>query len=411
MKPKVVILAAGKSSRFFPFNTTHKATITLCGKPIIAHTLNQIKASGLTEIIIVQSPNGDIQTALEPHTPKGLSVTYITQPEPGGMGQALLLAKDLLTEPFILTNPQHFHIDSYIQSLIDSFQKDNPKAVFLRVSTNEPHKYGILTLEGDRVTNLIEKPTGQDTGSRIVGTYLFSPDFLRILEQTPPAEYQLESAIATFAKNHLTLALETDHTPPSLKYPWDLFALKNMLLDILPESRDSSAQIAETAILRGKVIIESGAQIHDYGIVEGPAFIGPNALVGTYSQIRAGTSLESGAQAERYCDVRNSIIGTNTHIHSEFVGDSLMGSGCRIGAGFITANKRLDRKDVTVTVKGESVNCHQNNLGVIMGNQVKVGVRTSTMPGTVIGSDSIIGPNLAIKGWFDHSSHISQSNV
>ena len=56
-----VILAAGESSRFWPLNQKHKSLLKIMGKPIIWHTLNGLKKSGIKETIIIQGPEKDIE--------------------------------------------------------------------------------------------------------------------------------------------------------------------------------------------------------------------------------------------------------------------------------------------------------------------------------------------------------------
>jgi N-acetylglucosamine-1-phosphate uridyltransferase (contains nucleotidyltransferase and I-patch acetyltransferase domains) len=88
----------------------------------------------------------------------------------------------------------------------------------------------------------------------------------------------------------------------------------------------------------------------------------------------------------------------NTHIHSGFIGDSVIGKDCRIGAAFITGNRRIDRKTIKITVKSEEYDTGLTHLGVVMGNNVKTGINTSIMPGTIIGNNSIIGSNTEVNG-------------
>jgi bifunctional UDP-N-acetylglucosamine pyrophosphorylase/glucosamine-1-phosphate N-acetyltransferase len=77
--------------------------------------------------------------------------------------------------------------------------------------------------------------------------------------------------------------------------------------------------------------------------------------------------------------------------HLSYVGDSIVGEECNIGAGTITANLRFDDKIVKITIKGRAVDSKRKKLGVIMGDRVKTGIHTSIMPGVRIGSGSVIG--------------------
>jgi bifunctional UDP-N-acetylglucosamine pyrophosphorylase/glucosamine-1-phosphate N-acetyltransferase len=149
-------------------------------------------------------------------------------------------------------------------------------------------------------------------------------------------------------------------------------------------------------VLTGKVIIEDGARILDFAIVEGPVYIGKNSVVGAHCILREGSILEEDTQIERFVDCTRSIIEMGTHIHSGFVGDSIIGDSVRVGAGFITGNKRIDRDLVEVKVKDKKVFTGSDRIGVLIGDNVKIGINVSTMPGVIIGNDSIIGPSTIV---------------
>lgn len=89
----------------------------------------------------------------------------------------------------------------------------------------------------------------------------------------------------------------------------------------------------------------------------------------------------------------------NTHVpHQCYVGDSVLGEGCNLGAGTKVANLRLDGAHVAVTVKGRRVDTGRRKLGVIMGDGVKTGVNASIDVGTLLGEGSFVGPGATVRG-------------
>src|SRR5690348_10956904 len=97
---QVVLLAAGNSSRFIPFNKTfaHKSLIKIMGKTIIQHTLVGIKKAGITQVIIVVGKDSPIETIIGDGRLLGLQIKYVELPEALGMGAAILQAKAFLEE-------------------------------------------------------------------------------------------------------------------------------------------------------------------------------------------------------------------------------------------------------------------------------------------------------------------------
>ncbi len=91
-------------------------------------------------------------------------------------------------------------------------------------------------------------------------------------------------------------------------------------------------------------------------------------------------------------EVARSIFQEDVHCHSGYFGDSILGKGCRIGAGTVIANVRIDRGEVKSVVKGEKIGTGLKSLGAIIGENTKIGINCSLMPGVFIGSDCQIGP-------------------
>jgi len=69
-----IILAAGKSARFWPLNARHKSLLKIMGKPLIWYTINALREIGIGDIIIIQGPSRDIEIELNPFNLK-ISIT------------------------------------------------------------------------------------------------------------------------------------------------------------------------------------------------------------------------------------------------------------------------------------------------------------------------------------------------
>jgi bifunctional UDP-N-acetylglucosamine pyrophosphorylase/glucosamine-1-phosphate N-acetyltransferase len=84
-------------------------------------------------------------------------------------------------------------------------------------------------------------------------------------------------------------------------------------------------------------------------------------------------------------------------MHSGYLGDSVVGPNVRIGAGFVNANKRLDRRSIGVMVKGKVVDSGLTQLGALIGEGAKIGVHVSIMPGKCIGPRSVVYPHQSVE--------------
>ena len=97
------------------------------------------------------------------------------------------------------------------------------------------------------------------------------------------------------------------------------------------------------------------------------------------------------------CEIKNSIVMKNTKIpHLSYVGDSILGEGCSLGAGTITANLRFDEAQIKSKLRGSLVNSGRKKLGAIFGDGSRTGINVSTFPGVKIGRGAWIGPGAIV---------------
>jgi len=405
----LVILAAGKNSRFFPLNYgTHKGFFELCGEPLIVNLLRSAEIAGVEKVFIIVSSkenNENNQSLLRSFNFK-LEISFIEQVSPLGMGNALLLAKDHLQGRFLVASPYHVNSSTTLLDLIRKQEETSAECVLIGTHTENPERYGILQTAADKVTGVIEKPQKPISKIKLSSLYLLSSKMLDILSNLEVSEYNFETALNKVCETNDVRWIEGLYELPTLKYAWDLHALKTKLLSNKKSYSSPTAQIAKTAIIddeAGQVLIADGAQIKDFVTIVGPAFIGENALIGNYSMIRE-SSVERNCIVGAYTEIVRSILSPGVSIHQSYCADSILGSKTKVGAGLVTANKRLDRRNVKVKVKNELVDSGVNGFGLITGESVQLGISVATMPGTLVGNHVQVFPNQELSHTIDPNS-------
>lgn len=395
----VVIIAGGRSSRFWPLNASgNKALTPIAGEPLLAHTLKSLVKAGIKQLILVVNSQDERQIKSYFAAQKSLAaeIKYVLQPEALGQANAVLAAKSALgsVSHFLVLNAEQVNAGDFLKELVGFREKEQADVVLVGKITQEPWKYGVFQLAGKQAKGIIEKPAKGKEPSRlrVVGIYLLSQRFLDLLAGQPTEEYQLERSLTEFMKENRVMVLTREKESVSVKYPWDLLKAKDIILKFSSPKISPKAKIAASAVIKGSVVIEEDVTVGEFALIEGPAYLGKKAVLGAYSTLRGGAVLETNVEAQRYVDIKNSLLLPGAHVHSGFVGDSVIGSDCRIGAGFISANRRLDRQEVTTLVKGEKTQTHLKSFGVVIGPRTRLGIRVSTMPGVMIGADSLIGP-------------------
>ncbi len=397
---QAVILAAGESSRFWPLaEGGHKSLFALLGRPIIAHTIEALRHARITEIVIVQSKNRAIESRLGDGTSLGINLSYVVQPEPRGMGDALVRAASLLKDAFFVVNPQHVTVDELIPQMIALAAGSD--GVLVGCETDRPHEYGVVKIEEDRALELVEKPAPASAPSRtrLVGVYLLRKSFFDFYRRVPEHPYAFEDALKLLMREGTMRIVQISQEPPTLKYPWDLFGLVQRLMDrkVTAQQIAPSAQIHPSTIIEGPAWIGEGVKIFEHAVVKGPCYIGDHCVIGTGSLVREYSNLEAHTMIGAHAEVARSIFQRGCSTHSGYFGDSIFDEAVKIGAGTVTANVRNDRDFIRPWVKGSRVETGLKKLGAIVGRETHIGISALLMPGVLIGPRCEIGPGSLVR--------------
>ena len=397
---KAVILAAGESSRFKPLSDNrHKGLTKVLGRPIIEHTIEELRNAGVDEVIVVQGPEREMEDAL-----KGKAEHFVVQEEPKGMGNALRQAEHLLEDDFLVLTPYRANASQFFRPMIEKAEEEESDIVFVSTPTEEPEKYGILDIKDGKAVDMVEKPDPEDAPSnrKVVGMYLLNTSFFDHLDEVEEWEYQYEDALSRQMEEKPASVIEIEEETNSIKYPWDLFSVVEELMEERDENISEKASIADSAEIKGNVIVEEGAKIFENAVIRGPAYIGKNALVGNNSVVRDHSALEENSTVGANTEIKNSVMQPSSSIHSGFIGDSVIGENTHIGAETVIANRNFRKDGGRPEIETELIGKKQDKdsgrtfLGAFIGDKVDIGVNVSVMPGIQIGSDAKIGPGTIV---------------
>jgi len=393
---QAIILAAGASSRFWPLNKKHKSLIKIMGKPLIWYTIDSLKKAGIKEIIIIQSSSRGVEKLLKDYRFKDIRIKYIVQKQPKGMGNALWQARDLTKKVFFVLNAERLDGDYYIK--LAARERKSPVILFATF-TDTPYLYGILDMKDGKVRGIVEKskPGKEPSNLKVVGTYRLSKDFFNYYQKVKKHMYDFEDALNLFIRIKGARVIKINKESFPLKYPWHLFNIANYLMDRhLKRKISKSAEIKKNVVIKGKVSIGENVKIYEGAVIKGPCYIGNNVIVGNNTLVREYTNLEDNVIIGANSEVARSIFQEGVHVHSGYFGDSIIGKNTKIGAGTVTANVRLDREEIKSIVKRKKIGTQRKHLGIITGEDVRVGVNVSFMPGVMMGQNSVVGPHSVV---------------
>ncbi|NLV27525.1 MAG: NTP transferase domain-containing protein [Methanomicrobiales archaeon] len=373
MSLKAVILAAGEGRRLRPLTQNRpKALIPVANKPIIEHNINSLVNAGIRDIIVVV---GFRKEQVMRHLSQlSFPVMIVQQAEQLGTAHALLCAKGMIKDD-VLVIPGDNYIDS--GSLRDIITIKNS---LLYTTHKQPSNFGVITIEGDIVTSITEKPIKASRMTVSCGIYHISSELVwRIADNSMSEVIDAEIRLGT------KITAIKAHSWQDAIYPWDLLTMNERLLTDITAQK--AGIISSSAVIQGPVSIGKGTEIKPGVVITGPVFIGEDCKIGAHAVIEPGTSIGSRVTVNSHTTINKSIIMNDAVIASHCsISGSVIGEGCTIGE-----NSLIVHKDGFIILDNTPI---RSSCGVIMGN----GVISSP---NILLENVIVGNNVCIQGKSD----------
>ncbi len=390
---KAVILAAGEGNRMRPLTYTRpKVMLPIANKPILEHLLIEAKKGGIKEfILIVGYHDEQIRHYFGDGGKWGVKIEYSTQRRQLGTASAAGMVKDLVDGNFLMMNGDNIINHKSIEGIIGR----NETTMSL-VEVENTEGLGLVEIAGDKVVGIHEKMEKPISNLANAGLYLFTPAIFAAISETPTSprgEYEITASIQLLIDQGIPVSYQQIDSWLDSSYPWDLLSANETLLNEI--SPQNLGEMEENVIIKGTVDIGKGSIVRSGSYIIGPVIIGEDCDIGPNCFIRPHTSIGNRCHIGSGVEVKNSIIMNNTALpHQNYVGDSVLGEGCNLGAGTKIANLRLDEQHIIV----EGKNTGRQKLGAIIGDEVKTGINASINLGTMIGNNTRIGPGAVASG-------------
>ena len=187
---KGVILAGGLGTRLMPLTKiTNKHLLPVYDRPMIFYPIETLRNAGIKDILIVTGGNsaGDFLRLLENGDELGVSLSYAYQRGEGGIADALRLAERFAgNEPICVMLGDNL-IERDIRDTVKAFNARGQGACILLKEVEDPERFGVAVLEGDRIARIIEKPKEPPSNLAVIGIYLYDARVFEIIKTLRPS--------------------------------------------------------------------------------------------------------------------------------------------------------------------------------------------------------------------------------
>lgn len=188
---KGVVLAGGLGTRLLPLTSvTNKHLLPVFNEPMIYYPIHTLVNAGISEIMIVTGGNnaGEFLRLIGNGEAFGLQhMNYTYQKSEGGIADALSLARHFVGDDRVVVILGDNFIQGDIKHAVDDFQKQPSGAKIFLKEVDDPTEFGVAVLDGDHVTEIIEKPERPPTRFAVVGIYMYDHHVFDICASLKPS--------------------------------------------------------------------------------------------------------------------------------------------------------------------------------------------------------------------------------
>jgi NDP-sugar pyrophosphorylase family protein len=347
-----------------------KAMIPVANRPIIDYVIESLVKNGIRDIIIVVGYRKE--QVIRYLNQIDIPVKVVVQEKQLGTAHALRSAQPEITDDFLVLPG-----DNYIDPVSISRIKDQRNVMLVREHPN-PSNFGVVTIRGEKVQEIIEKPDLAPSHTVSTGILSLQKDLLAYLD---PATTEIPDAVGCMLRRGVEIKAVYAKDWQDAIYPWDILKMNNQLLKGITPYKGGA--ISSSVILQGAVRVGKGTTLGPNTTISGPVVIGNDCEIGPNCCIMPNTSIGSRVRVDPFTYIGNSLLMDDITIGSHSsITDMVGAEGCTLA-------------DHTTTYPFETLfeiegRAHKVRFGAVLGDRVK------GAPFTVL-KNCIVGNNVSIE--------------
>ena len=383
---------------------TPKPLLEVAGRSLLWRMLDALAQAGATDCVVVVGHGAERVSAAATAWRGGMTVRCVPQGEPRGTGHAVAAAAPHVREDCLLAMADGVVDGATLAKLAAA---GGFAVAAQRVA--DPTQYGALLVKGDHVLGVEEK--SDKPSSDLVNTGFYRVPLAAVqdcaaLRPSPRGELEFTDVLAAWGARGQVRWVAAEGWR-DVGTPWDLLAAHEalmgptmeFLLDGATTGVAGNGTVEEGVHVRGRLFAEEGAVVKAGTYVEGDVYVAAGARVGPNAYLRGPVAIGAKAHVGASTELKNTILLAGAHApHLHYLGDSILGEACNLGAGTIVANLRHDDAAIRVHHRGKRVETGRRKFGAIIGDGAKTGINASLNPGTILGPGARVPAGAAVKG-------------
>ena len=191
---KGVILAGGSGTRLHPLTRiTNKHLLPLYDRPMVTYAVEALVGAGIDELMLVTGGThaGEFFRLLGNGHDYGIDkLFYGYQEEAGGIADALALAERFVARDKVCVLLADNIFERSLRPIVDNFaqQASGGRIVLAELAEDEHLRHlGVAVMDGDRVTEIVEKPTAPPSRFAVTGAYFYDEQVWDVLPTLRPS--------------------------------------------------------------------------------------------------------------------------------------------------------------------------------------------------------------------------------
>jgi glucose-1-phosphate thymidylyltransferase len=205
---KGIILAGGTGTRLYPLTRLlNKHVLPVGRKPMIYYPIEKMIGAGVRDILIVTGTEhmGSVVGLLGSGREFDCEFTYRVQDQAGGIAEALYLGKEFARGERILVILGDNLFKDDLGLFVERFARQGRGARVLLKEVEDPERFGVPELKGDRIVSIEEKPKEPKSNYAVTGVYMYDDrvfEIIRTLERSQRGELEITDVNNAYIKRN-----------------------------------------------------------------------------------------------------------------------------------------------------------------------------------------------------------------